>query len=155
MLRDEGRDSSLSVYGQSKLGLILFSSLLRLQSKPWLTVVGAHPGLVWTPMLQSSWGERDASLLERTGLYKWMFKSPSSSATTKLAAVLDNDATHKDLYYVNGRPGGYWLSESQNLGLAKSMWQTIVEPLANIHLTYGWQDFVGGMASCNVLTNSK
>ena len=84
-----------------------------------------------------------------------MFKSPSSGATIILTAALDNDATHKDLYCVNGRPGGYWLSESQNLGLAKSMWQTIVELLANIHLTDGWQDFVGGMASCNALTNSK
>jgi len=154
LLRDEGRDSGLGAYGQSKLGLMQFSSLLRLQSKPWLTVVDAHPGLVWTPMLRSSWGERGASLLERTGLYKWMFKSPSSGATTILAAALDYNATHKDLYYVNGRPGGYRSSESQNLDLAKSMWQTIVEPLANIHLTDGWQDFVGGMASCNALTNS-
>ena len=51
MLERTERDRDLSAYAQSKLALMQFSTLLR-TSLPWLTVVDAHPGLVWVSASQ-------------------------------------------------------------------------------------------------------
>jgi len=41
-------DTNLAAYAESKLGLMQFSNVLR-SAYPWLPVIDAHPGLVWTP----------------------------------------------------------------------------------------------------------
>lgn len=58
-------DTSLLAYAQSKLGLMQLSLLLR-AALPWLTVVDAHPGIVWTPMLQAQAGGLAPALQART-----------------------------------------------------------------------------------------
>ena len=79
-------DVDLTAYAQSKLALMQFSALLR-PLLPWLTVVDAHPGIVWTPMLQRHWGAL-APWLERSGVARLLFKSPECGAATILAAAL-------------------------------------------------------------------
>jgi NAD(P)-dependent dehydrogenase (short-subunit alcohol dehydrogenase family) len=136
-------DADLSAYAQSKLGLMLFSTLLR-SALPWLEVCDAHPGIVWTPMLQRHWGKL-APTLERSGLARLLFKSPSSGATTILTAAHAprtppaewgersrwSRGWKRGPYFVNGRPGGFASRESRSLEAAERIWKDIIEPVAS------------------------
>ena len=142
LLTSTERDRDLGAYAQSKLALMQFSSLLR-ASLPWLTVVDAHPGLVWTPMLQRHWGPL-APALERSGVSRILFKTPDRGAATILVAATsqrDPPATWGERsrwrrgwrtqpYFVNQRPGGFASAESRDLDAARAAWKVMVEPTA-------------------------
>ena len=135
-------DADLSAYAQSKLGLMLFSTLVR-DALPWLEVCDAHPGIVWTPMLQRHWG-RLAPVLERSGLARCLFKTPASGATTILTAAYAprvppaqwreqsrwSRGWRHGPYFVNGRPGGFASRESRSVEAAKRMWSDLIETVA-------------------------
>lgn len=126
----EDQDSNLAAYAESKLGLMQVSTLLR-HSLPWLSVIDAHPGLVWTPLLQSHFPA--AKLFERIGLHKLLYKMPPEGAATILAALdhgYQPPATHPkpQVYYVNGQPGGYASVESNNLESSLQLWNEWLGP---------------------------
>ena len=143
LLENSRRDADLSAYAQSKLGLMQFSTLAR-ASLPWLTIVDAHPGIVWTPMLQRHWGAKVAPLLERSRISRVLFKTPSSGANTILTAALSpkhpppawgersrwRRGWEAGPYFVNRRPGGFASAESRDLEAAKATWRAMIEPLA-------------------------
>ena len=148
LLSDGGIDGDLSAYGQSKLGTMLLSVLLR-RSFPAIEAVDAHPGLVWTPMLRNNLGRRVASMLEMTGIGGMLFKSPEEGAASILAAVLDDirgdgppspsspaaasvgcgeGRGSGQTYYVNCRPGGYASPESSDELASWRMWRDVLRP---------------------------
>ena len=128
------RDADLSAYAQSKLGLMQLSLLLR-RAVPGVTTVDAHPGIVWTPMLQQVWG-RFAPLLQASGLSGVVFKSAECGATTILVAALAPPSPprawgersrwqrgwRRGPYFVNCRPGGFASAESRDLAAARELW---------------------------------
>ena len=146
---------------QSKLGLMQFSTLLR-SALPWLTVVDAHPGLVWTPMLQRHWGPL-APAIERSRLARVLFKSPECGASTILAAALRESTPpaptsrgksarwrrgwRTQPYFVNQRPGGFASEESRDLDAAEEAWAQMVEPLASQLAPDGHSQMTEGLAS--------
>ena len=109
--------------------------LLRDACSSWLEVCDAHPGIVWTPMLQRHWGKL-APTLERSGLARLLFKSPASGAMTILAAACAprnppaawgersrwSRGWREGPYFVNGRPGGFASRESRSVEAAKRTW---------------------------------
>ena len=120
-------------YAQSKLALMQFSTLLR-ASLPWLEVVDAHPGLVWTPMLQRHWGPL-APALERSGVARLLFKEPVRGAATVLTAATapparwgERSRWQQQPYIVNQRPGGFASAQSRDLEAAKAAWAAMVQP---------------------------
>ena len=135
-------DRDLTAYAQSKLGLMQSSTLLR-AALPWLTIVDAHPGLVWTPMLQRHWGAL-APHLESSRLATVLFKTPAVAATTVLTAAFAPRSPPRHWgersrwrrgweagpYFVNQRPGGFASSESRDEQAARVMWAAIIEPAA-------------------------
>ncbi len=142
MASDGSADADLSAYAQSKLGLMQLSTLLR-SSLPWLEVCDAHPGLVWTPMLQRHWGGL-ALPLERAGVARAAFKTPAAGATTVLAAAFAPRVPPRSWgersrwrrgweagpYFVNGRPTGCASRESRDVEAAREMWRAVIEPEA-------------------------
>ena len=160
MLTLAEKDADLSAYAQSKLGLMQFSNLLRSVHGEWLTVVDAHPGLVWTPMLQRHWGPL-APALDRTRLARVLFKTPACGAATILSAALDPRVPPADWgersrwrrgwergqpYFVNRRPGGFASKESRDMVLASEMWRTVCEPAARASVPIGCRELVEGLA---------
>lgn len=141
-LENAALDRDLSAYAQSKLGLMQQSTLLR-AALPWLEVVDAHPGIVWTPMLRRHWGQF-APTLERSRIARVLFKSPACGAATILAAALSPRTPPPSWgerarwrrgwatqpYFVNGRPGGFASAESRDLEAAREAWARMVEPVA-------------------------
>jgi len=142
MLERHERDSTLLAYAESKLGLMQCSLLLR-RALPWLTVVDAHPGLVWTPMLQRHWGPL-APALRASGVARLLFKSPERGATTILVAATAPRSPPRcwgersrwkrgwcvGPYFVNCRPGGFASAQSRDIRAARAMWSAVVEPAA-------------------------
>ena len=156
-LQSAERDGDLCAYAQSKLGLMQFSSLLR-TSLPWLTVVDAHPGLVWTPMLQRHWGKL-SPLLQRSGVARCLFKQPECGAATILAAALspqeppahwgERTRWRRDWatqpYFVNGRPGGFASAESRDVVAARAAWVSLLRPMVRAHAPDGCREVDGGL----------
>lgn len=130
LLTDPRRDRSLQAYGQSKLGLMQVSRVLRAQT-PALCVHDCHPGIVWTPMLRRQFGPI-AVLLRRAGLERRLFKTPQRGAQMVLAAALG--APH---HPVQGAPA-YWVEgklspalaspESCSERAAQEMWAGTIAP---------------------------
>lgn len=133
-------DGDLRAYAQSKLALMQFSTLMRQGACGcWLEVVDAHPGLVWTPMLQRHWG-RLAPVLERLGISRLLFKSSECGAATVLAAALAPRVPPPQWgersrwtcgwrdgpYFVNQRPGGFASVESRDVQAARAAWAAMV-----------------------------
>ena len=155
---NDAHDADLSAYAESKLGLMQLSTLMR-SALPWLEVVDAHPGIVWTPMLQRHWGPL-APFLERTRLSRLLFKSPPCGATTILTAALAPRLPPRHWgersrwvrgwrsqpYFVNGRPGGYASVQSRDVSAAAEMWATIIEPIASRWVPAGCKEVQQGMA---------
>ena len=144
LLNQPQLDSDLTAYAQSKLGVMQFSTLMR-SALPWLTICDAHPGIVWTPMLQRHWGPKVAPMLEKSQLSRVLFKSPSSGANTILTAALSPRIPPKSWgerarwrrgwdggqpYFVNRRPNGYASAESRDMEAAKALWVAMLEPVA-------------------------
>ena len=148
---DPTPDADLRAYAQSKLGLMQVSTLLRHglgheqgQGLAWLEVANAHPGLVWTPMLQRHWGGL-VPVLEKSGAAGLLFKTPESAATTVLTAALaprsrpppgwgENPGKwqrgvggQQVPYFVNTRPRGYASEESRDVQAAREMWKRVLE----------------------------
>ena len=154
-------DSDLAIYAQSKLALMQFSTLLR----NWLPqagdtasicdkiesiqIIDAHPGLVWTPLLRNHLGDAATNTLQKTGLARLVYKSPSEGAQAIISA-LDYPAlvsssitkgTSKDqIYFVNGQPGGYAASESRDVDASIQLWEKVISPEVQglISLPEGW-----------------
>ena len=95
------QDRSLSAYGESKLGLMQWSALLRAGTD--LCVHDAHPGIVWTPMLRRQLGEPLCRLLDRCGLARRLFKTPEQGARAVVAAALAPAQSGTPAYFVAGR----------------------------------------------------
>ena len=156
-------DSDLSAYAQSKLALMQFSMMLR-DAAPWLTVVDAHPGLVWTPMLQRHWGPL-APALERTGLARVLFKAPERGAATILVAATAprepppswgersrwKRGWRAQPYFVNQRPCGFASGESRDLPAARAAWAAMVEPTARKLAPAGHRELMSGLAAAESL----
>lgn len=152
------RDANLMAYAESKLGLMQASALLR-RSLPWLTVVDAHPGLVWTPMLRRHWGPL-APALHRSGLARLVFKSPERGATTILTAAVAPRLPPRSWgerarwqrgwrlgpYFVNCRPGGYASAQSRHLPAARAMWAAVVEPAVRPIVPRGCDEVERGLS---------
>ena len=138
-LHSNDTDSNLVSYAESKLGLMQFSNVLQ-SALPWLTVVDAHPGLVWTPLLRNNFP--GARFLDWIGLSRVLFKSPESGASTILAAVDEgrrlgllhsgkNGQTvpqQKQIYVVNRKVGGYSSKESQDVVGSITFWNNVLGP---------------------------
>lgn len=158
-LRIDASDRDLSAYAQSKLGLMQHSTLLR-AALPWLTVVDAHPGLVWTPMLQMHWGKL-APTLEATRISRVLFKAPACAATTILTAALAprvppphwgersrwQRGWRTQPYFVNRRPGGFASRESRDMESAMLMWEEVIQPVAAEAAPRGYQQVREGLAT--------
>ena len=149
-------DANLLAYAQSKLGLMQLSLLLR-ASLPWLTVVDAHPGIVWTPMLQAQAGGL-AAALQASGAARLLFKSPEAGATTVLTAAVAprvpppswgerarwRRGWRRGPYFVNCRPGGFASAQSRDLQLAREMWSAIVAPAVEPVVRSGCREVEAG-----------
>lgn len=140
-------DEDLSVYAQSKLALMQFSTLLR----NWLPnsgsglsvqVFDAHPGLVWTPLLRNHIGDKAVGTLTKTGLAGLIYKSSSEGAQA-IVSALDYSPTiisKEQTYFVNGQPGGYSASESTSLDASVLLWKRALAPEVEgvVELPKGW-----------------
>ena len=131
---DDSRDRSLKAYGQSKLGLMQVSLVLRAYgyaAQPRLCVHDAHPGIVWTPMLRRQFGPV-AELLRRVGLAQLLFKTPERGAQMVLAAALaapQHPADGEPAYWVDGMLSTTLASpESCDESASCAMWQRVVAP---------------------------
>jgi NAD(P)-dependent dehydrogenase (short-subunit alcohol dehydrogenase family) len=132
-------DDDLSTYAKSKLALMQLSTILRywLPSTARIRIVDAHPGLVWTSLLRNHIGDTAVKALTTTGLANLIYKSPVEGARAIVAALDDettevvspNDATiRKQMYYVNGKPGGYASSESVRMDASIQVWDHVIAP---------------------------
>jgi len=132
-------DTNLAAYAESKLGLMQFSNIVR-SAYPWLPVIDAHPGLVWTPLLQNNFPK--AKLIERIGLAKVLYKTPKGGASTILAAVdegrrlasLASSSSSKgrkrdQVYFANGKAGGYASEESRDETASIELWRHVLGPV--------------------------
>ena len=145
-------DDDLSTYAKSKLALMQLSTILRywLPSTARIRIVDAHPGLVWTSLLRNHIGDTAVKALTTTGLANLIYKSPVEGARAIVAALDDettevvspNNATiRKQMYYVNGKPGGYASSESVRMDASIQVWDHVIAPaLVKDHfaLPKGW-----------------
>ena len=137
------RDANLAAYAASKLGLMQLSMLIR-SASPWLEVVDAHPGIVWTPMLQRHLGAI-APVVHKVGLSRLLFKTPAAGAATILAAAVSPRSPPRHWgersrwargwrcgqpYFVNRRPSGFASAESRDLAAAACVWRELIEPIA-------------------------
>ena len=132
LLSDATPDCSLQAYGQSKLGLMQTSRVLRSCAKPTsLCVHDAHPGIVWTPMLRRQFGPI-GEFLRRLGLSQLLFKTPERGAQMVLAAALAAPHHPEDgapAYFVDGRLSPKLASpESCDEAAAREMWQRVIAP---------------------------
>ena len=134
-------------------------SLLLRASLPWLTVVDAHPGIVWTPMLQAQAGGL-AAALQASGAARLLFKSPEAGATTVLTAAVAprvpppswgerarwRRGWRRGPYFVNCRPGGFASAQSRDLQLAREMWSAIVAPAVEPVVRSGCREVEAGLS---------
>jgi len=136
-LESNETDTNLAAYAESKLGLMQFSNVLR-SAYPWLPVIDAHPGLVWTPLLQNNFPK--AKLVERIGLAKVLYKTPEGGAATILAAVDEgrrltslasssSKGRRDQVYFANGKPGGYASEESRDETASIELWRHVLGPV--------------------------
>ncbi|KAL7549729.1 hypothetical protein ACHAWF_012995 [Thalassiosira exigua] len=133
-------DDDLTIYARSKLALMQFSTLLRrgLSRKSdggfGVRVYDAHPGLVWTPLLRDHIGDKAVATLTKTGLAGLIYKSPSEGAQAILGALdyaLDPTETTslgEQVYFTNGRPGGYAAPESVDSEECRRLWDRAIAP---------------------------
>ncbi|CAM9648385.1 unnamed protein product [Heterosigma akashiwo] len=141
-------DKDLLVYAQSKLALMQFSTLVR----HWLPhrnhsevqIFDAHPGLVWTPLLQNHIGDKGVSTLTRTGLARLIYKTSTEGAQAILAAVDFDQSTPKrkgQVYFVNGKPNGYAAPESTSMNASFRLWRCVILPEIEgvVNLPEGWR----------------
>ena len=119
-------DRTLVAYGESKLGLLQVSTLLRAHC----VVHDVHPGLVWTPMLQRAY-RPIAGALDWAGvrLPPWT-RTPAQGAATVLAACLGPPQVEPHLtYYADARPKpGSYASEAHDAAAAAGLWKSLIEP---------------------------
>ena len=125
-----------------------FSTLLR----QWLSknnnksiqVIDAHPGLVWTPLLRNHIGDKAVRTLTKTGIANLIYKSSSEGAAA-IVSALNYSAhihiTNDQVYFVNGKPGGYSASESVSLEASNQLWNIVLKPEVDdvIELPKGWE----------------
>ena len=139
-------DDDLSTYAASKLALMQFSTLLR----QWLTksndksikVIDAHPGLVWTPLLRNHIGDKAVNTLTKTGLANLIYKSSSEGAAAIVSALsYSAPVTNEQVYFINGKPGGYSASESLSLEASNHLWNIVLKSEVDgvIELPKGWE----------------
>lgn len=110
LVSDLSIDKTLTAYAQSKLGLMHLSLLLRVAcNQSGIIIHDCHPGIVWTPMLRRHFGEIICSILTRSGLSGWLFRTPDQGAAAVLWACLapasPPTVNHEELlsqYFVNG-----------------------------------------------------
>lgn len=140
-------DNDLSTYAQSKLALMQFSTLLRhwlpKSGNPPIRIYDAHPGLVWTPLLRNHIGDKAVETLTRTGLANLIYKSSSEGAqaiVSALAYAPSVAATKEQVYFVNGKPGGYAASESTSFDASIQLWKLLLAPEVEgaVELPKGW-----------------
>lgn len=146
-------DSDLSTYGQSKLALMQFSTLLRRwqpQSGNAVHIQDAHPGLVWTPLLRNHIGEKVTNTLQRSGLAKLIYKTPEEGAQSILASLdyaqrqstaTTDASSRQQLYFVNGKPCGYGAAkESRDIDASIQLWKEVIGPELKgvVSLPDGW-----------------
>ncbi|KAL7469996.1 hypothetical protein ACHAXS_010240 [Conticribra weissflogii] len=126
-------------------------------------IVDAHPGLVWTPLLRNHIGNAATDALQITGLARWMYKSPAEGASAIVSAVdyfvgaeekstFSNDddgggtssttrmPLREQVYFVNGRPGGYAAVESRDWNACWRLWREVILPEVKgmVTLPEGW-----------------
>lgn len=138
-------DDDLSVYAQSKLALMQFSTLLRhwLPSDDDIRIYDAHPGLVWTPLLRNHIGDKAVGTLTKTGLAGLIYKLSSEGASAIVSALDHNPSTaasKEQVYFVNGKPGGYAASESNSFHDSVQLWKDVLAPEMKgvVELPEGW-----------------
>jgi NAD(P)-dependent dehydrogenase (short-subunit alcohol dehydrogenase family) len=164
-------DNDLSTYAKSKLALMQLSTILRHCLPPpsnnKIRIIDAHPGLVWTSLLRNHIGNTAVRVLTTTGLANIIYKSPVEGAQAIVAALDDaaaavatevvshNDTIQKQMYYVNGKPGGYASSESVSMDASIQVWDHVINPaLIKDHfvLPKGWGNKRrGGVGECQNL----
>jgi len=139
-------DDDLSTYAASKLALMQFSTLLR----QWLSkndnnksiqVIDAHPGLVWTPLLRNHIGDKAVRTLTKTGIANLIYKSSSEGAAAIVSALSHSaPVTNDQVYFVNGKPGGYSTSKSVSLEASNQLWDIVLKSEVDgvIELPTGW-----------------
>ena len=139
-------DDDLSTYAASKLALMQFSTLLR----QWLSkndhksiqIIDAHPGLVWTPLLRNHIGDKAVSTLTKTGIANLIYKSSSEGAAAIVSALSHSaPVTNDQVYFVNGKPGGYSTLESVSLEASNQLWKIVLKPEVDgiVELPKGWE----------------
>ena len=136
-------DEDLSTYAKSKLALLQFSTLLRhnLPNNEGIRVFDAHPGLVWTPLLRNHIGDKATNILKKTGLAGLIYKSPIEGSHALLAALDHTTGTNNEqLYFVNGKPGGYASPESRDLNQSQQLLDRLIKPELEgiVRLPDGW-----------------
>ena len=140
-------DDNLSTYAQSKMALMQFSTLLRnclQKSDPPIQVIDAHPGLVWTPLLRNHIGDKAVGTLTKTGLANLIYKSSSEGARAIVSALdyspPSTASAKEQVYYVNGKPGGYSADESISIDASNQLWKCVLKPEVDgfVELPKGW-----------------
>ena len=125
-------DKDLSTYSRSKLALMQFSTLLRhslSKSESPIRVYDAHPGLVWTPLLRNHIGDKATNILRNSGLANLIYKSAFEGAQA-IVSALDHlsSASKVQIYFENGKPGGYATQESRNYSSSLELWEIVISP---------------------------
>ena len=125
-------DQDLSTYSQSKLALMQFSTLLRYslsKDNSPIRIYDAHPGLVWTPLLRNHIGDKATNILRNSGLANLIYKS-ALEGSQAIVAALDylSSASEEQMYFENGKPGGYATQESRNYSDSLELWETVISP---------------------------
>jgi len=97
--------------------------------------------LVWTPLLRNHIGSKATNMLQKTGLAGVIYKSPLEGSQALLAALDYPAGTSKEqLYFVNGRPGGFASPESRDLQQAQQLLDRLIAPELEgiLQLPDGW-----------------
>ena len=137
-------DEDLSTYAKSKLALLQCSTLLRHKlpkNKGIVQIFDSHPGLVWTPLLRNHLGDKASSTLQRTGLARLIYKTPTEGSQALLASLDHPAGTNEEqLYFVNGVHGGYASPESRCLQQSQLLLERLIAPELEgiLQLPDGW-----------------
>jgi len=139
-------DDDLSTYAASKLALMQFSTLLRQwlirSNNTSIQVIDAHPGLVWTPLLRNHIGDKAVSTLTKTGIANLIYKSSAEGAAAIVSALSYSapSTTNDQVYFVNGKPGGYSTSKSVSLEASNQLWNIVLKSEVDgvVELPKGW-----------------
>ena len=97
---------------------------------------------MWTPLLRNHIGDKAVNTLTKTGIANLIYKSSSEGAAAIVSALnYSVPITNDQVYFINGKPGGYSSLESVSLEASNQLWNIVLKPDVDgvIELPKGWE----------------